>query len=44
MIYELLGCGMRLVQDAAGYVVTMVDGVTMYRRDKAIGEAPGRLV
>lgn len=42
--YDLPTGGRRLVQRAAGYVATLVDGVTVYRHGEATGELPGRLV
>jgi N-acyl-D-aspartate/D-glutamate deacylase len=42
--YDLPAQGRRLVQRADGYVATLVNGVTVYRRGEATGELPGRLV
>lgn len=44
MEYDLPAGGRRLVQDADGYVVTLVDGVAVQRDGVPTGELPGRLV
>lgn len=42
--YDLPAGGKRLVQRAAGYVLTMVEGLPVYREGEATGDLPGRLV
>lgn len=42
--YDLPGGGRRLVQDAAGYRATIVDGVIIQRNGVPTGARPGRLV
>jgi N-acyl-D-aspartate/D-glutamate deacylase len=42
--YDLPSGGRRLTQDAAGYVATIVNGITVYRDGQQTGELPGRLV
>jgi N-acyl-D-aspartate/D-glutamate deacylase len=44
MVYDLPAGGRRLLQDADGYVATIVDGTVVYRGGEATGELPGRLV
>ena len=44
MAYDLPAGGRRLVQDATGYVATIVSGVVTRRGDKDTGERPGHLV
>ncbi len=44
MAYDLPAGGRRLVQDATGYVATIVSGVVTRRNDKDTGERPGHLV
>jgi N-acyl-D-aspartate/D-glutamate deacylase len=42
--YDLPSGGRRLTQDAAGYVATIVNGITVYRDGQPTGQLPGRLV
>ena len=42
--YDLPSGGRRLTQDAAGYVATIVNGVTVYLDGQPTGQLPGRLV
>ncbi|HEX4505582.1 MAG TPA: amidohydrolase family protein [Alphaproteobacteria bacterium] len=42
--YDLPSGGRRLTQDAAGYVATIVNGITVYRDGRPTGAFPGRLV
>jgi N-acyl-D-aspartate/D-glutamate deacylase len=42
--YDLPSGGRRLTQDAAGYVATIVNGITVYRDGQPTGQFPGRLV
>ncbi len=42
--YDLPGGGRRLVQDASGYVATLVSGQVTRRHDEATDALPGRLV
>lgn len=44
MTYDLPAGGRRLVQDAVGYVATIVDGVCVVDHDEWTGALPGRLV
>nr|MDT0664969.1 amidohydrolase family protein [Micromonospora sp. DSM 115978] len=44
MAYDLPAGGRRLVQDASGYVATMVSGVVTRRHGQDTGARPGRLV
>ncbi len=44
MAYDLPAGGRRLIQDASGYVATMVSGQVTRRDGKATGALPGRLV
>ena len=44
MAYDLPAGGRRLVQDASGYVATMVSGAVTRRGGKDTGARPGRLV
>lgn len=44
MVYDLPGGGKRLVQDAQGYVLTLVNGVAVRRHDKPTDRCGGRLV
>ncbi len=44
MAYDLPAGGRRLVQDASGYVATMVSGVVTRRGGQDTGARPGRLV
>jgi len=43
-VYDLPAGGRRLVQDADGYVATIVSGEVTYREGKPTGNLPGRLV
>jgi N-acyl-D-aspartate/D-glutamate deacylase len=42
--HDLPGSGRRLLQDAQGYMATIVNGVVTRRHDKATGALPGRLL
>jgi N-acyl-D-aspartate/D-glutamate deacylase len=44
VVHDLPAGGRRLVQDASGYVATIVDGVITRRHDTDTGARPGRLV
>jgi N-acyl-D-aspartate/D-glutamate deacylase len=44
MVKDLPAGGQRLLQEATGYVATIVDGVPVVENDKLTGERPGRLV
>ncbi len=44
MVYDLPGGGKRLVQDAEGYVATIVNGAIVAHHDQPTGALPGRLV
>jgi N-acyl-D-aspartate/D-glutamate deacylase len=44
MVHDLPAGGKRLLQDASGYVATLVAGVEVYADGEATGERPGRLV
>ncbi|HEY5336589.1 MAG TPA: amidohydrolase family protein [Rhizomicrobium sp.] len=44
MAFDLPAGGKRLLQDAEGYVATIVSGQTIYRGGKETGALPGRLV
>ena len=44
MAYDLPGGGKRLLQEADGYVATIVSGTPTYRDGVATGSLPGRLV
>lgn len=44
LVYDLPAQARRLMQDADGYVATMVKGEIIYRDGKATGALPGRLV
>ena len=44
MRYDLPAGGKRLVQDADGYIATIVNGAVTYREGEATGALPGRLV
>lgn len=44
MTYDLPGGGKRLVQDANGYVATLVNGVVVRRHDDPTEALPGRLI
>lgn len=44
MVQDLPAGGQRLLQNAEGYIATIVGGVPVVRNDKLTGELPGRLV
>lgn len=44
MVQDLPAGGQRLLQDAEGYIATIVDGVPVIRNDTLTGALPGRLV
>jgi len=44
MVQDLPGGGQRLLQDAKGYIATIVNGVPVVENDKLTGALPGRLV
>jgi N-acyl-D-aspartate/D-glutamate deacylase len=44
LVQDLPAGGMRLLQDAEGYVATIVKGEVTYREGRATGALPGRLV
>ncbi|MDQ7018901.1 MAG: amidohydrolase family protein [Robiginitomaculum sp.] len=44
MIYDLPAGGRRLVQEAEGYIATLVAGVPILENDKLTGATPGRLL
>ena len=44
MVQDLPAGGQRLLQNAEGYVATIVNGVPVVRNDRLTGELPGRLV
>ena len=44
IVADLPAGGRRLLQDAAGYLHTMVSGVEVYASGEPTGELPGRLV
>jgi N-acyl-D-aspartate/D-glutamate deacylase len=44
MRYDLPAGGKRLIQEADGYVATIVSGEVVYREGKPTGALPGRLV
>lgn len=44
MVKDLPGGGQRLLQDAKGYVATIVNGVPVVENDQLTGDLPGRLV
>jgi len=44
MRYDLPAGGKRLVQQAEGYVATVLSGAVTYREGEATGALPGRLV
>jgi N-acyl-D-aspartate/D-glutamate deacylase len=44
MRYDLPAGGKRLVQQAEGYVATILSGAVTYREGEATGALPGRLV
>ncbi|MFN0025865.1 MAG: N-acyl-D-amino-acid deacylase family protein [Acidimicrobiales bacterium] len=44
MVYDLPGGGKRLVQDAEGYVATIVNGTVVARHDQPTGACSGQLV
>lgn len=44
MVKDLPAGGQRLLQEATGYIATIVDGVPVVEHDKLTGARPGRLV
>jgi N-acyl-D-aspartate/D-glutamate deacylase len=44
MVHDLPAAGRRLMQDAEGYVTTVVNGEVIYREGKSTRALPGRLV
>lgn len=44
MVQDLPAGGQRLLQNASGYIATLVDGVPVVRNDTLTGALPGRLV
>jgi N-acyl-D-aspartate/D-glutamate deacylase len=44
MVKDLPGDGQRLLQDAKGYIATIVNGVPVVKNDQLTGALPGRLV
>jgi N-acyl-D-aspartate/D-glutamate deacylase len=44
MVYDLPAGGRRYVQDASGYVATILSGTVVRRNDAPTGARPGRLV
>lgn len=44
IVKDLPAGGQRLLQEATGYVATIVDGVTVVENDQLTGNRPGRLV
>ena len=44
MVSDFPAGGRRLLQDASGYVATLVSGQVVYREGQASGALPGRLV
>ena len=44
MVQDLPAGGQRLLQDAEGYIATIVNGVPVVRNDELTGALPGRLV
>lgn len=44
VVYDLPEGGRRVIQEATGYVATIVSGQAVYRDGKATGALPGRLV
>lgn len=44
MVQDLPAGGQRLLQDASGYIATIVDGVQVVENDKLTGALPGRLI
>ncbi len=44
VVFDLPSGGRRLLQDADGYVATVVSGAVTYREGVATGELPGRLI
>ena len=44
LIHDLPANGSRLLQEAVGYVATIVDGVVVRKDDRDTGARPGRLI
>lgn len=44
MVKDLPAGGQRLLQDASGYIATIVDGVPVLENDQLTGALPGRLI
>ncbi len=44
MVKDLPAGGQRLLQDASGYIATIVDGVSVLENDQLTGALPGRLI
>ncbi|MEX0298685.1 MAG: amidohydrolase family protein [Kordiimonas sp.] len=44
MVKDLPAGGQRLLQDASGYIATIVDGVPVLENDELTGALPGRLI
>jgi N-acyl-D-aspartate/D-glutamate deacylase len=44
MVYDLPSGARRLMQEAEGYVATIVSGAVIYRDGKPTGALPGKLV
>jgi N-acyl-D-aspartate/D-glutamate deacylase len=44
MIYDLPAGARRLMQEAEGYVATIVSGTVVYREGQPTGALPGKLV
>lgn len=44
MVKDLPAGGQRLLQDASGYIATIVDGVIVVENDQLTGALPGRLI
>jgi N-acyl-D-aspartate/D-glutamate deacylase len=44
LVHDLPASGSRLLQDAVGYVATIVDGVVVRKNDRDTGARPGRLI
>jgi N-acyl-D-aspartate/D-glutamate deacylase len=44
VVRDLPAKGRRLVQEAVGYVATLVNGIPVYRDGEATGELPGQLI
>ncbi len=44
MVKDLPAGGQRLLQDASGYIATIVDGIVVVENDQLTGALPGRLI